>query len=1770
MATTIQTPDSLSLLMNLKSFIVSSTTDISFAMSCSGETIVEESYTPDGNGRIEIQVRDLVARFLETGLPSSNQYVQTSAVRTFSASVNGNAVSTFTVVNGGVRKLSVTPELFLKANWLTWQPQTKRVGWSSPEYLSYYFVDAGTVKAKFYYKAGGTKVVTVASGTAGQLQTFNMAMSRLFSVGDVSEDDVYGLVDVWVETGAGVQLSYVQRYVFAETQGDEHVYLAVNALGGIDTFTFHGERKVAPDVEHESAELGDTKIDITAGAVRHWEQNTGHLGTEESSWIYELISSKRAWAVLDGQAEAIVIDADSNEYSDLETLSAGTFSYYLSEEGGLQSIGRETGQLPVIEVPSPAGEIFFLEARLIDYPDADLSENLLLLAQSPFSRAWYRLDLGSTLDWIYSSVVTSPIGQMAHEHENLLTLGQLSESSGRLTYRGEALARLSDIPNIPAPTPAEHWFDPVMDDEDEQVVGMKALFDMYIVQTAADEEEGTDEEQKNISEILRHLRLETVGEVQYLATDISFYSDQAVSAGGISEGGGGGTGGGITADGMWALLAASTHEQIDASHLSQALGGYATQAWVLAQGFGTITKESIIEALEYTPVAPDDLLPFASGLASVASRLDDLEQWFDPVMDDEDEQVVGMKALFDMYIVQTAADEEEGTDEEQKNISEILRHLRLETVGEVQYLATDISFYSDQAVSAGGISEGGGGGTGGGITADGMWALLAASTHEQIDASHLSQALGGYATQAWVLAQGLGTITKESIIEVLEYTPVAPDDLLPFASGLASAASRLDALEYWLTRPVLEDLALTSLHVDRTIDLGGLVLEYDYTNDAWHLNGNFYADGFVSAGGMSSTGSGTGGGIDANAMWTILGDGTQEQIHSSHLADALSDYALKTWVAAQGYLVQSQMWALLDAPSGERIDASHLALSLGTGGNYISNVSLATNETTGKKILTFSRGTLPTYVSRVAMSVPTGFSVSGSPITSSGTLALSFSNGYSLPTTAKQSNWDTAYGWGDHAQAGYAKADSLMAVATATAGATARLRALEYWLTRPVLEDLKLTSLHVERTIDLGGLTLEYDYAVSAWHLKGNIYADGFVSAGGYSGSSSEGGINTTAMWQLLAAATSEQISASHLSTALNGYATQEWVRAQGYSLTAEAIAIALNYVPVAPDDLVTLAAADATAAARISAIEYWLTRPVLEDLALTALHVDRTIDLGGLVLEYDYTNNAWHLKGNIYADGFVSAGGMSATASGGGISATAMWNLLDDATTEQINASHLSTALATYATQAWVQALGYTTATNMWQLLAAATSEQIAASHLPISVSQGSGSYVTGISYSGGTFSVSRANISIPTLLPNPYALSFGSKSYDGSAARTITAADLGAITGNQAITLAGDVMGSGTTYITTTIGTGVVTNAMLAGSIANGKLANSSISLAGRSVSLGGSITASAMRSDLSISNVENTALSSWAGTTNITKVGTITTGTWHGSAIANSYLANSSITLAGRSISLGGSITAANMLSDLGLSGVVGDISTLQGYFTSGKANYAVADGDGNTISSTYLKLSGGTMTGDLHMGSSYGRRIYFGDGSYCYIGELSDDVMSIYGDKGINILTASSSRAVSVGSSSVATPLYVYGRLYLTASAYLEYSSSAIHATAGFYSDSFISAGGISTSSDARLKEDIEGISATKAWTVLAGLRPVTFRWKVDHRRAAGYIAQEVERVLPEAVTETGGIKRLQYDILFTYGMAALGGLRLQQETQEQKIARLERRVEYLERRIGLAV
>lgn len=82
------------------------------------------------------------------------------------------------------------------------------------------------------------------------------------------------------------------------------------------------------------------------------------------------------------------------------------------------------------------------------------------------------------------------------------------------------------------------------------------------------------------------------------------------------------------------------------------------------------------------------------------------------------------------------------------------------------------------------------------------------------------------------------------------------------------------------------------------------------------------------------------------------------------------------------------------------------------------------------------------------------------------------------------------------------------------------------------------------------------------------------------------------------------------------------------------------------------------------------------------------------------------------------------------------------------------------------------------------------------------------------------------------------------------------------------------------------------------------------------------------------------------------------------------------------------------------------------------------------SDYLPLTGGTLTGALHMGSSAGASpyIYWGDGTYAYIGEDSDDHITIRGDKGVNILTGSN-HELQWNGAAVATQSWVDGHGYM---------------------------------------------------------------------------------------------------------------------------------------------
>jgi hypothetical protein len=93
-----------------------------------------------------------------------------------------------------------------------------------------------------------------------------------------------------------------------------------------------------------------------------------------------------------------------------------------------------------------------------------------------------------------------------------------------------------------------------------------------------------------------------------------------------------------------------------------------------------------------------------------------------------------------------------------------------------------------------------------------------------------------------------------------------------------------------------------------------------------------------------------------------------------------------------------------------------------TGSQVLSDIgaqgalTLTTVGTSGPATLISNVLNIPQYtdqfvgtVTSVGLSAPTGFAVSNSPVTSSGTLTLSFASGYSLPTNAVQANWTTAY-----------------------------------------------------------------------------------------------------------------------------------------------------------------------------------------------------------------------------------------------------------------------------------------------------------------------------------------------------------------------------------------------------------------------------------------------------------------------------------------------------------------------------------------------------------------------------------------------------------------------------------------------------------------------------------------------------------------------------------------------------------------------------------------
>ena len=280
----------------------------------------------------------------------------------------------------------------------------------------------------------------------------------------------------------------------------------------------------------------------------------------------------------------------------------------------------------------------------------------------------------------------------------------------------------------------------------------------------------------------------------------------------------------------------------------------------------------------------------------------------------------------------------------------------------------------------------------GGTDMQTVWAEMAADGAQQINVSHLRNALVGL---TWWGAMMQGNAVTGSLSDVVNIT----------MSG--------------------------------RLTIGGFVIEYDSDNNALKFGGSIYATGGVTALGYQSDGGG--GDVSLNEPLS--------SINNAQLGAPTTAGVALVW--------DGTAWSYGQV-SGGTGTVTRVAMSTPTG-LQVNLANNATITTQGTFNLTFSDGySIPLTadvakgvsaygwgnhasagyatqqwvldqgystgsgsVTSVAMSVPTGFSISGSPITSSGTLSLRFASGYSLPTTTKQSQWDTAYGWGDHAQAGY-------------------------------------------------------------------------------------------------------------------------------------------------------------------------------------------------------------------------------------------------------------------------------------------------------------------------------------------------------------------------------------------------------------------------------------------------------------------------------------------------------------------------------------------------------------------------------------------------------------------------------------------------------------------------------------------------------------------------------------------------------------------------------
>ena len=192
----------------------------------------------------------------------------------------------------------------------------------------------------------------------------------------------------------------------------------------------------------------------------------------------------------------------------------------------------------------------------------------------------------------------------------------------------------------------------------------------------------------------------------------------------------------------------------------------------------------------------------------------------------------------------------------------------------------------------------------------------------------------------------------------------------------------------------------------KSMKIGNGTITWDSDKGCFHFSHGLYSDDFVSALGISDSTGGGGTSYDRLDAW---GDYTSEK--ASWVLSAKLGYDLNTRVSALegGSAMNFEKSGTGNALTGFSKSGNTVTFTTGTFLTSHQKLYTLTLQRNGEGIGSY----VPTADKVIninactAITMPKGFTVG--TLSSVGVIGVTFASGYSLPTTAKQQQWDTAY-----------------------------------------------------------------------------------------------------------------------------------------------------------------------------------------------------------------------------------------------------------------------------------------------------------------------------------------------------------------------------------------------------------------------------------------------------------------------------------------------------------------------------------------------------------------------------------------------------------------------------------------------------------------------------------------------------------------------------------------------------------------------------------------